>query len=229
VQFISLETPAAAKCLDATGETAGQFHLDRANQAYAGRDYENALREYRTAYQLCRSAMVFFGTANSEAQLGRESEAAQDFDRFLREASDAEADLRDQATQRLRDLSARLALVEIVGASGGGTVSVDRVAVGGWGPGIPIYVPPGSHTLRVYAKNAGVFERVLTSTAGSRLRLEMSIVDRDRQAAAEPPAARRPGRRWWLWGGIAAVVVAGAVGAYVLMRPERPPCPGFCP
>ena len=230
VQIISCPEPALAKCRHASGEQESQNHLDLANQAYDRQAFEAALKEYRLASEICRSAMAFYGTANSEAQLGRESEAARDFERFLREADDAEEPLREKATDRLRDLSARLTLVEIVGAVDRTTVSVDGRPVIGWASGVPIYLPPGEHTLRVAGGAAGRFERVLASTAGGHLLMEVPAWSPAPAAPAsaglEPPARRR---RWWLWVGLATVLVGGGVAAYVVTRSGRPDCPDFCP
>lgn len=230
LQIISSAGPALAKCLHTAGEKESQDHLDLANQAYDRQAFETALQEYRLAYEMCHSAMAFYGTANSEAQLGRESEAARDFERFLREADDAEKPLRQKATDRLRALSARLTLVEIMGAGDRTTVSVDGQPVIGWVSGVSLYLSPGGHTLRVEGGAAGSFERVLTSTAGGHLLVEVPASSPAPLATApadrEPPAPRR---RWWLWIGLATVLIGGGVAAYVVTRSDRPSCPNFCP
>ena len=227
LQIISYEGSAFAKCAEARNEQEGLNHLAAANQAYQNDLPELALREYQAAYGLCRSAMVFFGMASCEAELGRDTDAARDFERFLREGPNDEADLRREAADKLRSLSARLTVVDLVGEVDRATVLVDQQAVNGWAKGTPLFLSPGLHTLRVEGGAVGMVERVLTGERGVRLRLLIPRVEARDDARARSLA--KPSRRWWLWGGIATALVAGAVAGYVVSRPDRPACLTICP
>ncbi|HET6149546.1 MAG TPA: hypothetical protein VFH68_18560, partial [Polyangia bacterium] len=137
-------------------------------------------------------------------------------------------ELRRDATENLRALSARLTLLELAGAIDGATVLVDGRALGEWTSGTPIYLLPGKHTLLVQGGPGGRFERALTSLVGGR-RLSVEVPGvAPLIPPPEPSATATPRRRWWLWGGIAGILIAGAVAGYVVTRPDRPPC-DFCP
>jgi hypothetical protein len=229
VQILPNERAAHARCVRADGEEMAQAHLDLANQAYAEHQFEVALREYDLAHELCGSPLVFYGTAHSQWKLGHESEAARDFDRFLREATDAGQAQRQAAADSLRTLSVRLTLIDIAGPLEHAVVLVDGNTVAAWVSGAPLYLSPGRHTLRVQAPATGVVERLVVGMIGSRSRWEIppqAII----ATSPEPAPEAAPHRRsWWLWGGLGAVLIGGAVAAFVLTRSDRPSCPSVCP
>lgn len=219
-----------AKCQDPQGETAALSHLEKANRAYVEDAFKEALQEYRAVYDLCRSTMVFFGIANSEAGLGQDESAAQSFDRFLRVADDAEIELRLDAENKLRTLSAHLLLIEVAGRWLPSAVFVDGKSATDWIGGAPLYLRPGRHLLRLGGRDGEILERTVEGQPGQRLRIEtlpvVSISTASLPPAPPPPPS--PRRRWWLWGGVASVVVGGAVATYLFTRPDRPPCPTVC-
>jgi hypothetical protein len=226
VQIISSAHPAGATCADPSREGEAMSHLTLGNETYERNAFDESLREYRAAYDLCRSPMMFFSMASSELSLGDESDAACHFDKFLRDAPDAESELRQDAQDKLRSLSGRLMLVDLAGALNGVTVFVDERAANDWVPVGPLCLSPGRHVFRIEGQAGKTLERVLTGAAGSRLRVDVPASFTE---AAIIPSRPPFWRRWWFWGGLAGVIVAGATTGYLISRPDRPPCPGFCP
>jgi hypothetical protein len=226
LQILSGDRTVCAKCLDPRNEDRGLKYLAEANRAYEDRAFERALQNYQATYSVCSNGIVFFGIASSELALGHDDDAARDFDRFLREAPDAESELREAAVRRLAELSARLTAVTLAGAAAQATVFVDERAARGWMQGATLYLSPGRHALRVEGGAAGRFERVVLATEGDRVRVE---VPANVALTSLPPGKPASHRYWLLWGGVAAAVLAGVVTAYAVTRPDRPPCPTVCP
>ncbi len=225
LQILSGGGKVCAKCLDPRNEDQGLKYLAEANNAYEERAFDRALQKYNSTYGVCSNGIVFYGIASCELALGHNEDAARDFDRFLREAPDAESDLREVAKKRLAELSAQLTAVTLVGAAAQAAVFIDERAVRGWVQGTAIYLAPGPHSLRVEGGAAGRFERPLVATEGAELRVDVPTTI----ALTEPVRARpASNRRWLLWGGIAAAVLAGVVTAYAVSRPDRPSCPTLC-
>jgi hypothetical protein len=226
LQILSGGGKVCAKCLDPRNEDQGLKSLAEANRAYEERAFDKAIREYQATYSVCSNGIVFYGIATCDLALGHNDEAARDFDRFLREAQDADGDLREAATNRLAELSARLTAVTLSGATAQATVFVDERAVRGWAQGALLYLSPGRHSLRVEDGAGGRFERSFVASEGARLRVDIPA---NATLTEPPPAQPASNRRWLLWGGIAAAVLAGAVTAYAVTRPDRPSCPTVCP
>ena len=226
LQILSGGGAVCAKCLDPRNEDQGLTYLAEANHAYEQRAFDRALQKYEATYSVCSNGIVFYGIGSCEFALGHNEVAARDFDRFLRESPDAESELRKVAVNRLAELSARLTVVTLAGATTQATVFVDERAARGWAQGSPLYLSPGRHSLRVEGGAAGRFERLLVATEGARIRVDVPA----NVALAEPARARPASNpHWLLWGGIAAAVLAGMVTAYVVTRPDRPSCPTVCP
>ena len=213
---------AVAKCLEPSNEKVALGHLEQANSAYLADSFQEALREYRVVYDLCRSTIAFFGIGNSQAGLGNDVDAAQAFDRYLRGAPDEDAELREEAGTKLRDLSTRLLIVDVQGVRAGAHLSIDGTLQRDWTDGAPLYLRPGAHALRLDGDSSS--PRTVTGVSGQRIRLDLTAPDPSNDLKDQPVPPPPSRRRWWILGGVAGAVVAGAVVAFALTRPDRPPC-----
>jgi len=172
--------------------------------------------------------MVFFSIASCEAELGHLTEAAEGFERFLRGALLAEPELRAEAQRKLRTIADRLLIAELRGAPDRARLLVDQAAAPRPIEPVPLYLTPGPHALRLEREAGGPFVKMVRGGAGERILVDIPPVAPSGADLTPGHASGAPVyKRWWFWGGVAAVVAAGAVGVYALTR--RPDCPGVCP
>jgi tetratricopeptide (TPR) repeat protein len=227
VELLPYPRASYAKCVDPSRENEAMLHLRAGNDLLDQDAFEPALREYRQAYALCKSDMLLFSFASCEAELGMPAAAAEHFDRFLREMPVAEPALRTEATRALKALAHELLVVELRGAPVDATIVIDG-SLSERPRSLPFYLMPGTHTLRVRSNAANVpFEQTIGGAPGTHL-----LVDVPMFVLADPAAPpTRLVRRWWFWAAVGTALAAGAVAAYSLSRPDRPPCdpPLRCP
>jgi hypothetical protein len=198
------------------------------NTLYRAGDFAGALQQYRAARDLLPSYRLDFNIGMTLAKLGRDTEAAAELERFLRDVADvAEPEMVGRAKLTLTELQARVGRLGVICPVADAEVLVDGTAVGrtpvaGW-----IYLRPAQHTLVVRAPGRQDFTHTLVLYPGDHPRVSVSL---PAIAAAAPPEERPPRRRsvpvyrrWWFWTAIGAVViggaVAGGVAGYYYTRP----------
>jgi hypothetical protein len=217
---------------DARAEAAGLQSeglkaLDRGDAA-AG------LEKFRAAYALVPSPKVLFNMGRAYAELGRQVEAFECYDRFLGEATNVPPASLVDAEHMRSTLRAKLGFLEVTGPAGA-TISVDGARQGVLPLPRPIPVAPGRRAVRVQSDDSLLNDRTLDVAAGNVTRLVVAV--RLKAVPAPVPTAGPRGypwspsvagtasrkaegspslfQRWWFWPSVATVVLAG-VAAGVL-------------
>lgn len=92
-----------------------KIHYDSGAAYYAGGHFEEAVREFKAAYELSRRPAILFNLARAETKLGREEEAIKYLKRYLDESPDA-ADapsVRSEIEAREKGLTERKQLARV--------------------------------------------------------------------------------------------------------------------
>jgi tetratricopeptide (TPR) repeat protein len=173
--------------------------------------YQTALELLERAQRLYPSHKIEVSIGYALEALGRDLEAAQSFERFLRHARS-----RDNPTvlaevegklRRLRRSLGRLTLDQV---AAGETIVLDGAEVARAPLPHPLYLRPGEHRLVVRRGERTRFEQTLALEPGEhRLVIvsEAAPAERARSAPRKTPLVRR----WWLWVAIGGAVLSAAV------------------
>lgn len=164
--------------------------------------WTDAITSFDEAYQLTGSPVALFNLGYAYRALGRYVEARDAFDGVL--AADVDASSRAEA-QALRDeVAARVAVLELRGASTG-EVRIDTQSLDDADP-IVLDLDPGPHSASLHAPGFEPWEWVGELAAGSRTVVDVVLVPLPVLQAEGGNVAEEP----WLWIVIGAVVLAGA-------------------
>jgi tetratricopeptide (TPR) repeat protein len=176
VSFVS-----AARAQDANEARA---HFEQGVAHFEEGRYSEALAEFRDAYRIRPHPSVLVNLANCYQNLGRPVEAAQHFERYLRDARGSLDSAATAEVQRALGASrASIGTIEIYGPAGVG-VHVDGNDVGTTPLSRPIEVNPGMHVVEFRGTNGRVFTDRIEVSEGGTATAEAPI---DATAPAEPP------------------------------------------
>ncbi|WP_434386158.1 TonB-dependent receptor domain-containing protein [Melittangium boletus] len=142
-----LLVPAAVRASNTADEADVSFEVG--NQAYARRQYVEALRSYFTSYRLVPNRNVLYNIARCYEALGRYNEAYRYYNDLTREALPAvDAAEVERALERLRP---KVALIRITTDPPGAEVFVDREDLGARGLSPQtLALPAGRHEVMVH-------------------------------------------------------------------------------
>jgi hypothetical protein len=220
---LSVSSPAGAATeserLDALRE------LKEGNRLFDGGDYLGALARFERAYVKVPSPKLFFNLAQAHRKLGHSVEALELYERFLAEATDAAAGLRDEAQRRVAELAKSVATIDVRADVTGAEVSVDGKSCGTTPLARGVRVTPGSHQVVVQAgdrKSPPHVERIVAA-AGQQVVVVAHLGSGGTggspdatPAAATPPSA--PGA-----GGARATTSAGGDARAAAVAPATSP------
>ena len=146
-----------------------------ANELFDRGMYQDALTLYRKARALYPSFKIDLNIGGTLDALGRRTEAAVYFERFLLNASKAPRAVAREAKRRLRHLRRKLGWVKVTCMVEGAAILVDGVSVGHTPMDLPLYVTPGRH--RITLQQKGFFPKVkkFTIAAGKRKALDFLL------------------------------------------------------
>jgi hypothetical protein len=113
----------------------------KGKDAYKAKDYVTSAQAFQQAYELKPHHDALWNAAHSYREAGQQVEAANLYARYLREAPESAKD-RDEAIRALKDLSGKLAKVEVNPAAAIKDVMLDGKPY----EGFSVYVTPGEHT-----------------------------------------------------------------------------------
>lgn len=206
----------AASAASAKDVAEGRRHLHKANELASQAKCDAAVREYTAAYQKLHDPVVLFNRAECYRRLGQNGPAALDYRAFL--------DAFPRAPNRA-EIESRLAAME-------GLPPPPPVAP----PPVRMLPPPRPAPPPVVPPPEPVAPPAVTplaapATTPSRATPQTDVVEGPapppteapaialEEHPAAPAAAASTGQgKLWLWATVVAVVAAGAVGAFFVLR-----------
>ncbi len=146
-----------------------------ANQLFDRGMLQDALTLYRQARDLYPSFKIDLNIGGTLDALGRRTEAAIYFERFLLNASKAPKGVAREAKRRLKALRRKLGWIKITCMVEGAVIMLDGRSVGRTPRDLPLYVTPGRH--RISLERAGYLPKVkmITMAAGKRKALDFLL------------------------------------------------------
>jgi hypothetical protein len=206
---------AVALAQDPSALSAAQALVDEGNRAAAAGDYQTALDRFSAAYARYKSPPILLNIATAMRRLGRNAEAGDLYERYLREPG-ANPQRMDEVRRELGDIDASVGRITISSADPRGRVWLDGRLLPGFPNGGTIRVEPGEHTVAGGREAAVVSEVVRIEARNTRtvwLRAPgMVPVVPAAPAYDEPPPPRRLRVRRPMSGQRIAGIVLDAVG-----------------
>ncbi|PTL80061.1 TonB-dependent receptor domain-containing protein [Vitiosangium sp. GDMCC 1.1324] len=167
-----LLVPAAALANNSADEADVAFELG--NEAYARRQYIEALRSYFASYRLVPNRNVLFNIARCYEALTRYNEAY----RYYNDLSQQDLSSEDAAEvhRSLERLRPKVALVRVTSEPAGAEVLVDREDLGARGRSPQtLALPPGSHKVMVRKEGYRPAEESIQLVRGSSMVQEFKL------------------------------------------------------
>lgn len=245
---LALTAPTRAGAEPTSREQQARDLAVEGEQAWQRKDYAAAADAYRRAYDLLPEPRLRYNLGIALAELGRDPDAVNELDAFLREATGAPAASRDHAAKLIAARDKRLGRLDVsTGLSEPVDVTVDGAAIGR----APVRwrVWPGPHQITASARGRRPSSTKVTIGAGEVLRVtldptaaDLTVRPRETGALAldsprrdEPARERSILKRWWFWTIVGSVAVAASATIYFAAR--DPGCPddsdtslgGVCP
>jgi len=135
----------AASAQTADQDERARVHFESGRAYFEEGAYERALQEFETAYELSPRTVMLFNLGTTYERLGRLEEAAESFERYLREGSDIQPQQRTLLERRVANLRRRIAQREAgepedepIVEDGGGGEAEPAPSSGGGGDGLII-------------------------------------------------------------------------------------------
>jgi hypothetical protein len=171
---------------DARAEREARALFREANRLFKANDFVSALEMFRASYAKHPSPKIFLNIGTTLRHLGREAEAADAYERFLREAA-PDKKTRGEVEKVLGELDGRLGKLRFEVNEPGARVLVDGKQVGE-SPRVPVVrVDPGSHVVTAEKQGLQPALETLTVEAGATRTVTLRLV-----AVAPPPTERTP-------------------------------------
>jgi hypothetical protein len=200
--------PAAANELK--DKLEAQKLLDQGNRLAGDGDYVAALAKFRAAHARYPSPKILLNIGTTLRQLGRNVEAAEVYEAYLRDPK-AESARAGDLKRILAEIDAVIGRVRLETSHEGARVRLDGKPLDGFKNGLVVRVEPGEHT--VTAEHDAFPAAVLTVTIAPReerlVHLDFTPPVTKKVVVERPPNPLRIAG--WVMGGIgAAGVIAGA-------------------
>jgi tetratricopeptide (TPR) repeat protein len=160
--------------LAATPEEQARELFREANQLFARKMFLDALQKYRQARALYPSYKIDLNIGSTLDAMGRRTEAALYFERFLTQSASAPQEIISAAKERLTQLRGKLGRVRVTSVLDGATVLADGVSVGTTPLDTPVYLEPGRHRLEARKQGERPGGRSVDVTAGQELSVDLS-------------------------------------------------------
>ncbi len=154
--------------------------------------HDKALVLFRQAYEAQADPGYLYNIATELQTLGRDVEAIDAFDRFLRDAQGIAPEFIADAHQQRKDLRQRLGELGIHCNQDDARVSVDNEDRGVTPKDQPLYVTPGSHRITLTKDGFQPWTTTVVATKGSHAFVEATLQSLH-GASPDTSAARPPG------------------------------------
>ncbi|HVJ91176.1 MAG TPA: hypothetical protein VM580_15340 [Labilithrix sp.] len=153
--------------------------------------YEEARLAFLQAYTLKRHPAVLLNLAQSSMRSNHTLDAARYFQRFLKEATTANAQQRQDAEAALAEVRQKLGRIAVV-APEGTEIALDDEGKVGVTPMDPIDVEPGQHTVRSPTHSASVIAVVGQTVEAKLGQSVIRVAAAQRRPTVVPPAPAEP-------------------------------------
>ena len=172
---------------DASAKKRARTLFSEANGFFARGMYLDALKKYRQARALYPSFKIDLNIGGTLDAMGRPTEAASYYEKFMLNAGRANPAVIKEAKNRLAALQKKLGRVRVTCLEGEAKVLVNGKAVGKTPLDLPVYLLPGSYAL--VAQKAGFVgeQKKVTLAAGDSREVDLPLSTRS--ASAPTPAA----------------------------------------
>jgi hypothetical protein len=175
----------AARLTEARGKFQQAIELEQA------KDWGGALRLFREVGQVRMTPQVRFHIGVCEENLGRLAVALGSYELALRDAEAVGGDFRDEVTQKVESLRARIPKIVVVRGAGAeaAIIELDGVALGAASIGAELPVDPGPHAVTARAPGFSPFEATVDAAEGAKANVEVELA---RMPSPEPAPAPQP-------------------------------------
>jgi len=148
-------------------EDTARKHFQRGQSAYRRGDYEEAIEQWKKAYETVQEPKIQYNLAQAYERLGKLGEAAQAFQLYI-DTADPDESSYSAAVTRLASVQKRLALtgIQIKGGIDGAEILVDGVKWGRLPRPDKITVTPGTHTVVIRYEGYREFTASVVVTGG---------------------------------------------------------------
>lgn len=156
-------------------------------------EFQQALKAFNDAFELFPSPKIHYNFALAHQGMGRNADALEAFDTFLREATDAPEETRTRARAAREALLQRVGMLRLTVDVPGAPVVVDGREVGRTPLGRDVPLDPGPHLLLVDRPGGGAAPctQRLTVTAGASVTAECRLLS-PAVGGAPPPVHPDP-------------------------------------
>jgi hypothetical protein len=134
--------------------------------------HEQALALFREAYAIHQEPGYLYNIGIEYQALGRDVEAFNTFDRFLRDVQKIPPEFIADANHQQRELRKRIGELEIRCTQEGARVTVDGREQQGTPIDEPIRVQAGTHQVAIHKDGFEAFQQTVSVTGGGKLRVE---------------------------------------------------------
>jgi len=191
---------------DEGSEREARALFAQGNQRVQEGDYAGALGLFQRAYALFPSVKILLNIGTVQRQLGRNADAANAYDAYLRDAA-SDPGKREEVERLLADLDRRVGKLRVAVDDAAARVRVDDQPAAQSGPVVLVRVEPGTHTVSAQREGAPPASTSVTAAPGVQAEVPLHLLpggaDRSGPGGDSQP---RTGRRV---GGL----VVGGVGA----------------
>ncbi|AKF11050.1 PEGA domain-containing protein [Sandaracinus amylolyticus] len=175
--------PSGARAQDAEpsreARAEARERFERALELYDEGLLDQALVEFRRAYEVAPAPQVLFNLGQVYASLGRAVESVDAFEQYLREMPSLAPDRRAAVEAELRRQRARIAFLEITATPADAIVWIDGIEVGPASsvaaPGSTMRVTAGTVLVELRAPGHEAFREIVRIAGGLTARVEATL------------------------------------------------------
>jgi len=189
--LILIPSPARADALDrrvAQDRRRANMLYHRANKLNERGMYGPALKLYHQARRLYPSFKIDLNIGGVLDAMGRITDAAAYFHRFLVNSVEAPEEITGIARERLDELKEKTASVQVTGLVEGASIRIGGVTRGMTPLVIPVYLNPGEQKVEVQKKGFETFSTTVTLKPGQHVPLALPLDSAFLKKEIKPPA-----------------------------------------